>query len=77
MKVAPACTSGTSSWPLMRRQRAWAASSSLNAMAMPASREPAPLVTLVRSRTMARLGLRPSAQKDAASIVIRSVPRRG
>ena len=29
MKVAPARTSGTSSWPLIRRQRAWAASSSL------------------------------------------------
>src|SRR5271170_2911707 len=29
MKVAPARTSGTSSWPLIRRHRLWAASSSL------------------------------------------------
>jgi hypothetical protein len=53
-----------------------AASSSLNAMAMLASREP-PLVTLVRYGMVARLGLRPPAHREAASNVIRSVPRRG
>ena len=37
------------------RQRSWAASISLNAMASPAAREPGPLVTLVRSRTVANV----------------------
>ena len=39
--------------PLTARQRAWAPSKSLNAIASPAADEPEPLVTLVRSRTAA------------------------
>ena len=39
----------------MVRQRRWADSSSLKLMAMPAALEPAPLVTLVRSRTVANV----------------------
>jgi len=38
----------------MARQRAWAASMSLNAMARPVAREPGPLVTLVRCRLWRR-----------------------
>jgi hypothetical protein len=37
------------------RQRAWAASMSLNAMASPAARDPGPLVVLVRWRTVAKM----------------------
>ncbi len=37
------------------RQRRWADSMSLNAMAMPAAREPGPLVTRWRSRTVAKV----------------------
>src|SRR5690349_18327734 len=37
------------------RQRSWAASMSLNAIASPAVRGPGPLVTLVRSRTVAKV----------------------
>lgn len=36
------------------RQRAWAASMSLKAMARPPAQEPGPLVTLERCRTVAR-----------------------
>ena len=50
--VAPARTRATRCGPLTARQRSWAASISLNAMASPAAREPGPLVTLVRSRTV-------------------------
>ena len=37
------------------RQRAWAASMSLNAIASPAAREPGPRVTFVRCRTVAKV----------------------
>jgi hypothetical protein len=37
------------------RHRAWADSISLNAIASPAAREPGPLVTLVRCRTVAKV----------------------
>jgi hypothetical protein len=40
---------------LTARHRAWADSMSLNAMARPAAREPGPLVTLVRCRTVAKV----------------------
>ena len=39
----------------MARQRSWAASISLTAMAIPAALEPAPLVTLVRCLTVAKV----------------------
>src|SRR5215207_1851051 len=50
-KRAPARTSATRWGPLTARQRSWAASSSLNAIASPAALLPGPLVTRVRSRT--------------------------
>jgi hypothetical protein len=53
MKVAPARTSATRCGPLTVRQRRWADSISLNAMASPAAFDPWPLVTLVRSLTVA------------------------
>jgi hypothetical protein len=40
---------------LTARQRSWAASISLNAMAIPAALEPGPLVTLVRCLTVAKV----------------------
>ena len=40
---------------LTARQRSWAASISLNAIASPAAREPGPRVTLVRCRTVAKV----------------------
>jgi len=49
--LAPARTRATRCGPLTARQRSWAASSSLNAIASPAALEPGPLVTRVRSRT--------------------------
>jgi len=45
---APARTRATRCGALTARQRCWAASISLNAIAMPAALEPGPLVTLVR-----------------------------
>ena len=42
---------------LTARQRSWAASISLNAMAIPAALEPGPLVTLVRYRDSTGLDL--------------------
>jgi hypothetical protein len=45
------------------RHRAWAASMSLNAMAMPAAFDPGPLVTLVRCRTVAKV--------DSIGLVVR------
>src|SRR3954453_9210190 len=54
-KRAPARTSATSCGALTARQRAWAASMSLNAIARPAAFEPGPLVTLVRRRTVAKV----------------------
>ena len=78
MKVAPARTRATSFGPLTERQRSCAASSSLKAIARPASREPGPLVTLVRSRTVANVELigsvvlkcsqcRPGSRKTSAA----------
>jgi hypothetical protein len=54
MKVAPARTRATRWGALTARQRSCADSISLNAMASPAAREPGPLVTLVRCRTVAK-----------------------
>src|SRR4029453_18452676 len=53
--LAPARTSATRCGPLTARQRSWAASSSLKAIASPAALEPGPLVTRVRSRTEAKV----------------------
>src|SRR3954451_7913215 len=47
-KRAPARTRATRCGALTARQRCWAASMSLNAIARPAALEPGPLVTLVR-----------------------------
>jgi hypothetical protein len=55
MKVAPARTRGTRWGALTARQRVWADSISLNAMATPAARLPGPLVTRVRSLTVAKV----------------------
>ena len=54
-KRAPARTSATRWGALTARQRSWAASMSLNAIARPVAREPGPLVTLVRCRTVAKV----------------------
>ena len=54
-KRAPARTRATRWGALTTRQRAWAASMSLNAIASPAAFEPGPLVTLVRCRTVAKV----------------------
>src|SRR5207302_11111093 len=54
-KRAPARTSATRWGALTARQRSWAASISLNAMAIPAALEPGPLVTLVRCLTVAKV----------------------
>src|SRR3954447_20514920 len=54
-KQAPARTRATRWGAFTARQRAWAASISLNAMAMPAALDPGPLVTLVRCRTVANV----------------------
>src|SRR4029450_329282 len=48
---APARPSPTRWGPLTARQRSWADSSSLNAIASPAALLPGPLVTRVRART--------------------------
>lgn len=45
------------------RQRTWADSISLNAIARPAAREPGPLVTFVRCRTVAKV--------DSIGLVVR------
>ena len=58
MKVAPARTRATRWGALTARQRSWAASMSLKAMARPAARDPGPLVTLLRCRTVAKVDLR-------------------
>ena len=52
---APARTNATRWGPLTARQRSWAASNSLNAIANPAALEPGPLVTRVRSRTVEKV----------------------
>lgn len=54
-KVAPARTRATRCGALTERQRDWAASMSLNAIARPAARDPGPLVTLLRWRTVANV----------------------
>ena len=53
--LAPARTSATRWGALMARQRAWADSMSLNAIAIPAAREPGPLVTRWRNLTVAKV----------------------
>ncbi len=55
MNVAPARTRATRWGALTARQRSWAASTSLKAMARPAVRLPGPFVTLVRCRTVAKV----------------------
>jgi hypothetical protein len=56
-KRTPARTSPTRWAALTARQRCWAASISMNAMAIPAAVEPGPLVTLVRCLTVAKVRL--------------------
>ncbi len=79
MKVAPARTRATRCGALMARQRSWADSISLKAMASPAAREPGPLVTLVRCLTVAKvdsiviLSLRVSQGRDLRRPVVDSV----
>src|SRR5512146_2652672 len=66
MKIAPARTRTTRGGAFTARQRAWADSMSLNAIASPAAREPGPLVTLVtlvRWRTVAKV--------DSIGLVVR------
>jgi hypothetical protein len=63
LKTAPARTRATRWGALTARQRAWAASMSLNAMASPAAFEPGSLVTLVRWRTVAKV--------DSIGLVVR------
>src|SRR5262249_21765409 len=60
---APARTRATRWGALTARQRCWAASMSLKAMARPAAFEPGPLVTLVRRRTVAKV--------DSIGLVVR------
>jgi hypothetical protein len=48
-------TSATRWGALTARQRSWAASMSVNAIASPAAREPGPRVILVRCRTVAKV----------------------
>ena len=55
VKVAPARTRATRWGALTARHRSCADSISLNAMASPAARDPGPLVTLVRCRTVAKV----------------------
>src|SRR5215204_4314124 len=52
---APARTRATRWGAFTARQRVWAASMSLNAIARPAAFDPGPLVTLVRCRTVAKV----------------------
>ena len=60
---APALTSATRWAELTARQRCCADSMSLNAIAIPAAREPGPVVTRCRSRTV--------AQVDSIGLVVR------
>src|SRR6478752_5696240 len=53
--VAPARTRATRWGAFTARHRDCAASMSLNAIARPAAREPGPLVTLLRCRTVAKV----------------------
>jgi len=55
MKVAPPRTSATRCGALTMRQRRWADSISLNAIASAAAFDPWPLVTFVRRRTVAKI----------------------
>ena len=52
--------------PLTARQRAWADSTTLNTIASPAARDPAPLLTLVRRRTVAKDDSRTSTPASGA-----------
>ena len=61
--VAPARTRATRCGAFTARQRAWAASISLKAMASPAAREPGPRVILVRCLTVAKV--------DSMGLVVR------
>src|SRR5215212_3336467 len=72
-KRAPARTSATRWGPLTARQRSWAASSSLNAIASPAALEPGPLVTLVLSRTVEKGGLDRVAGLEVPPVLGREV----
>lgn len=54
-KRAPARTRATRWGAFTARQRVWADSTSLTTIARVAAREPAPLVTLVRRRTVAKV----------------------
>src|SRR6478609_2476901 len=55
LNLAPARTRATRWGALTARQRACADSMSLHACAIPAAREPGPLVTRCRSRTVAKV----------------------
>jgi hypothetical protein len=57
--TAPARTRATRCGAFTARQRASAASISLNAIASPAAREPGTLVTLLLKRTVAKVDSRP------------------
>ena len=59
---APARTRATKWGALTIRHRVWADSISLNAIATPAARLPGPLVTRVRSRTVAKVDSKLSCQ---------------
>ena len=63
LKRAPARTRATRWGAFTARQRAWADSSSLNAIAIPAARDPGPLVTRCRSRRVANV--------DSIGLVVR------
>ncbi len=63
VKRAPARTRATRWGAFTARQRAWADSSSLNAIAIPAARDPGPLVTRCRSRRVANV--------DSIGLVVR------
>ena len=63
MKVAPPRTSATRCGALTMRQRRWADSISLNAIASAAAFDPWPLVTFVRRRTVAKV--------DSIGLVVR------
>ena len=62
-KTAPARTRATRWGAFTARHLPWADSMSLNAIAMPAAREPGPLVTRCRSRTVAKV--------DSMGLVVR------
>src|SRR3954463_15065400 len=76
-KRAPARTRATRGGALTARQRVWAASISLNAIARPAALEPGPLVTLVRCRTVAKvdsIGFVPGMKSGGGPCVVPLLP---